>query len=134
MPDLLVPPAIQMRRNMAAARESLEQRPSFREGRPVCPAGKFVAETSEGPACRCVIEQQTISVGTQPVSLGDFCFGDYRACPTWRAEKKRIEESRKTFLIDEGRGRKAPELVEVEDNVFAIAGRRDGRDGVTAEG
>jgi hypothetical protein len=119
-----------LKRNLAEARQLLHQREAFQEGRVVCPAGKFVRETTLGSACRCVIEQATIAEGDSPVSLLDFCFGDYTACPTWREEKRRIEEDRKTFLIDRKPARPAVrrELRELGDGILTIDGPRDGRD------
>lgn len=119
-----------LKRNLSDARALLHQREAFRDGKAVCPAGKFVRETTLGSACRCVIEQTTIAEGDSPVSLLDFCFGDYTSCPTWREEKRRIEEDRKTFLIDRKPANPGThrELRDLGDGILAIDGPRDGRD------
>lgn len=63
-----------------------------------CPAGVFVAETIRGPACRCRITQETLTVVENAGTLRAFCAADYKACPTWRAEKEAIAERRDKLL------------------------------------
>lgn len=65
-----------------------------------CPAGSAVAETPEGSACRCHVEDTTISLLRDPSSFVHFCMGDYTRCPTWQAEKERIAAGERDELID----------------------------------
>lgn len=62
----------------------------------VCPAGEPVAETSEGAACRCRIEHNTLTIRRDPTSLVSFCLGRYDTCSTWREDKHRIWEASTT--------------------------------------
>jgi hypothetical protein len=53
----------------------------------ICPAG-CVARAGGGVLCR--IEGDVIDARLNPLSVGDFCLGDYQSCPTWRAHKNAI--------------------------------------------
>jgi len=55
-----------------------------------CPGGEFVGEALEGSGCHSRIEHSGIFASTSPRSLIAYCMGDYRTCPTWRAEKERV--------------------------------------------
>lgn len=66
----------------------------------VCPAGTAVFETAEGSACRCKVEEQTITFLRDPSSLVNFCMGLYTLCPSWQAEKGRIEEGTVKPLVE----------------------------------
>ena len=68
-----------------------------------CPAGTPIGCTPAGSGCRCGIEHSSICAATDPTSLIDFCLnraGGYRRCPTWLAEKERIEAQRKAPLVE----------------------------------
>lgn len=60
----------------------------------VCPAGSAIAETPGGPACRCWVEKETITARESPTSLSEFCCSAYAKCPSWQAEKQRLEEAK----------------------------------------
>jgi hypothetical protein len=57
----------------------------------VCPAGSVVYETPQGTACRCGVEEETITFMRDPSSLVHFCMSSYTLCPSWQAEKGRRE-------------------------------------------
>ena len=54
----------------------------------VCPAGRKLDSGTEGPACRCQIEESLLTAAKDPVSLASFCCGQYTACPTWRQDQQ----------------------------------------------
>lgn len=65
-----------------------------------CPAGEPIGEALEGSGCHCRVEHSAILAATSPRSLLAFCLGDYRACPTWQAEKERVWADMRTELVD----------------------------------
>lgn len=65
-----------------------------------CPAGMFIAETPGGPAVRCWVEKEVIMARDNPTSLANFCCDEYTKCPTWRAEKKRVQEAKKPLVVE----------------------------------
>lgn len=68
-----------------------------------CPAGGVIAETMEGSGCRCRVEHESLTATSSPSSLIRYCLHreGYMACPTWRAEKDRIESGRVARLVAE---------------------------------
>lgn len=70
---------------------------------PACPAGAAIGETPGGSGCRCRVEHESLTATSSPSSLILYCLsGDgYKACPTWRAEKDRIESGRVARLVNE---------------------------------
>jgi hypothetical protein len=70
---------------------------------PRCPAGAFIAETIEGSGCRCRVEHESLTASSHPSSLIRFCLSreGYMQCPTWQAEKARVESGRVARLVDE---------------------------------
>lgn len=60
-----------------------------RSGKIECPAGELVSRFGIG--CRCRIEHSTITAAENPSSLDRFCMGDFKQCPTWRAERDKRE-------------------------------------------
>lgn len=115
-----------MRRKLQEERAALERNPNYPES-PTCPAGAAVGETAQGRGCFCWVEETVLTVGDSPTSLNGYCFGNYLACPTWIAEKQRIEAAQKTRLSRVSFARPRRELVEVGDNTMVMAGPRDGR-------
>lgn len=69
----------------------------------VCPAGMGYMDAMKGPACRCRIERSDITSVEQPTTLLRFCQGEYRTCPTWRADKEAHWASRETLIDHPGR-------------------------------
>lgn len=51
-----------------------------------CPAGRMLDSGTEGPACRCGVEESLVTAARDPSSLVGYCCGEYVQCPTWRAE------------------------------------------------
>lgn len=127
-----VPPAIQLRRKTAQERQRLHELASFRDGKPECPAGTFVALTDRGAGCLCNVEGEVIAEGASPSSLTAYCFGDYTACPTWRLEYQRVQEGNKIPLAERSLARPRRELRPVieGENIFTMDGDREGRDSV----
>lgn len=50
-----------------------------------CPAGQLHGDVD----CYCGIEENFIVGQDNPSSIEAFCAGDYRRCPSWRADKDR---------------------------------------------
>lgn len=63
-----------------------------------CPAGDTARA---GTAVRCKIEHSTISAYLDPSSVQGFCCGNYQSCPTWLAEKARIDAKQTGSLIED---------------------------------
>lgn len=66
-----------------------------------CPAGVPIGITPTGSGCRCKIAHETITTAANPKSLLMFCMSGYRQCPTWQAEKARVESGVVAPLIRE---------------------------------
>lgn len=60
-----------------------------------CPAGMLMNDVD----CFCRIEQGLIEGRVSPDSIARFCLGDYKECPTWKAEKE-AEWERRNLLRD----------------------------------
>lgn len=60
-----------------------------------CPAG-CPALAGSGVLCR--VEHHVIDGRLNPYTLRDFCLGEYKACPTWRADKDAVAEGRRGAL------------------------------------
>jgi hypothetical protein len=73
------------KRGLQEARRVLEARRSFRRGCSGCPA----ATDLPGGGVRCGVEQTTLRPDDDPMSLATFCHGEYKDCPSWRAERER---------------------------------------------
>jgi len=67
----------------------------------ICPAGEACGA---GKAVRCRIEHSTIVAAENPSTVQGFCLGQYMLCPTWQAEKQRIEANRIAPLVSEWHG------------------------------
>lgn len=70
---------------------------------PKCPAGAAIAETPGGSGCRCRVEHASLTATSAPSSLILYCLSrdGYQTCPTWRAEKDRIESGRVARLVED---------------------------------
>lgn len=68
-----------------------------------CPAGAVIGETIQGSGCRCRVEHESLTATSSPTSLILYCLNrdGYKRCPTWQAEKKRIEAGRVARLVAE---------------------------------
>lgn len=55
-----------------------------------CPAGRVVGDAG----CFCSLEQGVVDGRTQTASIGAYCMSEYVECPTWQAEKRRLEDSK----------------------------------------
>lgn len=71
------------------ARRRLRGQRQYRECSSDCPAATAY-KTDRGLTVRCGVERTRLSEASDPQSLLTFCLGDYRACPTWRAERQRF--------------------------------------------
>lgn len=71
--------------------------------------------------CHCAIERGVIDARRNPESVEAFCLGEYTTCPTWRAERKRIDDHVTTELVD----RDADIRAKARFTKMAIAARRD---------
>lgn len=91
-----------------------------------CPAGTAVG----GDGCVCAIERLRIDGRRNPDSIQAFCLGEYTACPTWRAERDRIDAGEKTELVD----RKPIDHADVRARVERMHERRErARDLLTSD-
>lgn len=77
------------KRGLDEARHRLRARPQFQAACSDCPAAQTSAAGGE-VVVRCGVEKTRLSSATSPQSLLTFCLGDYTACPSWRAERKRL--------------------------------------------
>lgn len=66
----------------------------------VCPAGVGLAEASGSPACRCRVEQNTLTRKHDPSSFHGYCSAAYTLCPSWRRDKERVWEADRAPLLD----------------------------------
>lgn len=60
----------------------------------VCPAGRAVGA---GRGVLCGVEGHVLEV-TEGLSIERFCAGDYKQCPSWRAEKEAYWEAQRTAI------------------------------------
>jgi hypothetical protein len=61
-----------------------------------------VAEAVGGTCVWCPIEETVIDARLNPTATSAYCMGDYKACPTWRAEKQRVWAARREPLVQTG--------------------------------
>jgi hypothetical protein len=77
----------------------------------VCPAGRAVGA---GRGVLCGVEQHVLEL-TEGTSIERYCTGDYKQCPSWRAEKEAYWEAQRTALeasdIEADEARKVPDGV-----------------------
>lgn len=87
---------IAIRRAQAEARTRLEAR----KGCSACPAAETLRGTGEVVVI-CGVERGPVDSRTDPQSLLTFCFGDYKTCPSWRAEKERERLGHRAPLVSD---------------------------------
>ena len=61
----------------------------------VCPAG---CPALAGTGVYCRVAHEAIDGRLNPYALRDFCLGEYKRCPTWRADKEAVAEGRRGAL------------------------------------
>jgi hypothetical protein len=77
------------KRGLEEARARLRENEDFRRGCSQCPAATVMsADPGRWITIRCGVEHSVLSSEGDPMSVATFCLGDYRRCPSWRAERE----------------------------------------------